>query len=99
MYPLTRWECCQRPHQLLPLKRLMGRASTVTADAYQTYAQLARSCRFVASYNGGPMMADSRRVRPACVEALWASGVLLWAHRTHAWVRAWVAGSGRLGPR
>ena len=41
---------------------------------------VARSCCFVASYNDGPMMADSRRVRPACVEALWASGVVLWAH-------------------
>ena len=82
MYPVTRWECCQRPHQLLPLKRVAAHGPCLDSDCgcVPNYAQLARSCCFVASYNGGPMMADSRRVRPACVEALWASGVVLWAH-------------------
>ena len=62
MYPVTRWECCQRPHQLLRLKRVAAHGPCLGSDCGcvpDYYAQLARSCCFVASYNGGPMMADS----------------------------------------
>ena len=67
--PTTRWAACQRqPHQLLPLKRVVAHGPCLDGDCHcnPDYTQLARSCCFVASNNGGPMMADSERVRPAC---------------------------------
>ena len=66
--PRTRRAVCQRPHQLLPLKRVAALGPCPDDDCHciPDYTKLARACCFVASHNGGPMMADGERVRPAC---------------------------------
>lgn len=62
--PRTRRAVCQRPHQLLPLKRVAALGPCPDDDCHciPDYTKLARACCFVASHNGGPMMADGERV-------------------------------------